>query len=577
MKTPGRFHFSIPFFMVCLVCLSACAQASLAATTSTDPRSAQEYVLVTANPLPTNTPFQPVQPTIALQVTDTLAPTLTLAPTATDIPTQVQTATAFPTQAPPRPTDTPQPTDTVSATETPANLATNPPVNTATALPSATTLPPAGIVSRPQYVISALMNYSAHKLTVSESVQYPNRTGAALPAIVLAVNSNLWNSVFMLQTLSVNDQASSNYTLSGQWLTVNLDTPLQAGQVLKIGLGYQLNLPYSAGKMENFGYTARQTNLVDWYPFVPPNLGGKWVLPDPYPYGENLVYEKADFRISLSFADPANPPVVAASAPASNDLPGKSNGTLVYALDNARNFTLSASTEYQVSSADANGVTIVNYYFAGDGGAAARVLDMTRLALLTYTNEFGPYPHQMLTVCETDLNDGLETDGLYFLASSFYRAYDGTVRNNLSTIAVHETAHQWWYGAVANNQATEPWLDEAMATYSEHVFYEDNYPNLVTWWWAFRVDSKNPSGWVDSRIYDTSTFSQYVNAVYFDGAHFLQALRDRIGDKIYFAFLRDYFARENGRISSANDFFSILDLHTNTDISDLIKKYFYYR
>jgi aminopeptidase N len=305
---------------------------------------------------------------------------------------------------------------------------------------------------------------------------------------------------------------------------------------------------------------------------VPPYIGGEWVLPDPAAYGENLVYEKADFRVSLSFADPANAPVVAASAPAALD-----QGALVYSLPNARNFTISASPEFLVSSADANGITIYNYYFAANADAAAMVLELTRMSVNTYSAEFGPYPHAALSVCETDLNDGLETDGLYFLASNFYRGFDGSVKNNLSIIAVHETAHQWWYGVVANNQAEEPWLDEALSTYSEHVFYEDNYPDLISWWWNFRIYSQEATGWVDTRIYDTSSFRAYVNAVYFNGAHFLQSLRDRIGDRAFFAFLRDYYARNNGRIASAYDFFAILDLHTSVDISDLVQQFFQYR
>ena len=416
------------------------------------------------------------------------------------------------------------------------------------------------------------MDYGGHIVTVSEAVVYPNRSSDALASIALAVNPNLWNGVFSLQSLAVNDQASSNYTLAGQWLTVNLDAPLQPGQAVKIGIGYQLTLPYSSSKFENFGYTGRQTNLIDWYPFVPPYSAGSWVLPDPYSYGENLVYEKADFRVSLSFADPANAPVVAASAPASLE-----NGVLVYNLPNARNFTISASPEYLVNTADANGVTIYSYYYPEDANAAANVLELTRLSVNTYSTEFGPYPHSALTVCETDLNDGLETDGLYFLARNFYRAYDGSVRNNLSVIAIHETAHQWWYGAVASNQATEPWLDEAMCTYSEHVFFEDNYPDLVNWWWNFRVYYYGATGWVDSRVYDTASFRAYVNAVYFNGARFFQALRDRIGDEAFFAFLRDYYARNNGRIATAYDFFAILDLHTSADYSDLIKTFFRYR
>jgi hypothetical protein len=501
---------------------------------------------VTANPRPTATPFQPVQDTpTALPVPPTLTPLASLTPTVT---------------VPPTPTLPPPPTGT----------ALPPP----TAIPGDTPIPPPppAAVDKPQYALTALLDYAGHTVTVSEVVLYPNRSAEALPKIVLGVNPNLWNGVFTLQALAVNDQPSSQYTLAGQWLTVAIDPPLQPGQTVKLGLSYQLTLPYSASKVENFGYTGRQTNLIDWYPFVVPYRGGEWVLRDPYPFGENLVYELADFRVSLSFADPANAPVVAASAPAAVE-----NGALVYQLPNARNFTLSASPEYQVTSADANGVTIYNYAYPEDASAAAMVLELTRMSVLTYSAEFGPYPHTALTVCETDLNDGLETDGLYFLARSFYRSYDGTVRNNLSVIAVHETAHQWWYGGVANDQALEPWLDEAMATYSEHVFFEDNYPDLLNWWWNFRVYSHGPSGYVDSRLYNNDNFRSYVNAVYFRGAEFLHELRVRIGDEAFFAFLRDYYTRNRGRIVTADDFFTLLNQHTSADYSDLLKTYFYYR
>ena len=533
-----RFPRSFWFFVFPFFLLTACSPALLTpSTTSTDPQPAIGYVLVTANPQATATPFQPVL------ATATLAPSLT-----------------------------PLPTLTATASATPPPSAT--PVTPPTALPSATPVPPPAPVAgdKPQYAISALFDYAGHVVTVSEVVLYPNRAGVALPSIVLGVNPNLWNGVFFLQALSVNDQPSDQYTLNGQWLTVNLAPPLEPGQAVKLGLSYRLTLPYSSSKYENFGYTSHQTNLIDWYPFVVPYRNGEWVLRDPYPFGENLVYEEADFRVGLSFADPANAPVVAASAPASLE-----DGVLVYNLPNARNFTLSASSEYLLSSADANGVTIYNYYYPEDANAAAMVLELTRLAVITYSNEFGSYPHSALTVCETDLNDGLETDGLYFLARSFYRTYDGTVRNNLSVIAVHETAHQWWYGGVASDQALEPWLDEALATYSEHVFYENYDASLLNWWWNFRIYSKSPSGYVDSRLYNNDNFRGYVNAVYFRGAEFLQDLRDRIGDEAFYTFLRTYYANYRGQIVTANDFFSLLSQQTSADYSDLVKTYFYYR
>lgn len=487
------------------------------------------YVLVTADSQASATPFQPAPST------PTPIPLPTLPPTST--PTPVPTATASPT---------PQPS----------------PAPVEAALPAP---------AHPQYTISALVNYGTQSVVVSQVIRYPNHSGETLPSLVLAVNPNLWKDVFLLQSLTLNG-APAEYHLESHRLTLPLNPPLPPGGVIEIGLAYRLNLPYSSTRHENFGYTWRQINLIDWYPFVVPYAGeGNWVLHDPHPYGENLVYPLADFRVRLTFTD-ANPPVVAAPAPARYE-----DGAFLYDFPNARNFTLSLSPHFLVTTDQAEGVTLYNYYFAEHAAAAARVLELTRQAVLTYSRLYGPPPHPTLSIVETDLNDGLEADGLYFLASSFYEAYDGSLRNNLSIIAVHETAHQWWYGGVASDQALEPWLDEALCTYSERLFYEYNAPASLSWWWNFRIYSYNPTGYVDWRIYDTASFRPYVNAVYFQGARFLESLRSRMGDAAFLAFLQDYYARHRGRIATAEDFFATLSAHTSTDFSDLIRTYFTYR
>ena len=69
-------------------------------------------------------------------------------------------------------------------------------------------------------------------------------------------------------------------------------------------------------------------------------------------------------------------------------------------------------------------------------------------------------------------------------------------------------------------------------------------------------------------------FVHTPNATYFQGAHFLEDLRARIGDEAFFAFLQDYLAQGNGKIVTANDFFRILSTHTSTDTSDIIRQYF---
>jgi aminopeptidase N len=174
-----------------------------------------------------------------------------------------------------------------------------------------------------------------------------------------------------------------------------------------------------------------------------------------------------------------------------------------------------------------------------------------------------------------DFNDGMEFSAFFFLSHDFYNLYDGSLNNYLIDVAAHETSHQWWFEQVADDQAEQPWLDEALATYSEHVFYETASPASVKlWWWPVRIDFYQPQGWVDIPIYAGGGFRTYTNAVYFRGAHFLDDLRTRIGDEAFFAFLQDYVVKENGKIATTADFFRILSQHTTTDYSDLVSQYF---
>ncbi len=521
-----------PLVILLFLILSACAPIL---------NASQPYYFVTAQSAPTLTPFQPGQATPA--------PTWPIPPSATPSPTAVPTLTA--THAPPTSTAL------QSGFESTPDLPETPASRNSDELPT--------------YNINALWNYTGRSLTVAQEIIYPNRSTDTLSTILLAVNPNLWHGTFALDSLTVNDQAISNYTLSGQTLTLPLPAPLAPGASLRIGLTYSLILPYSSGTFQNFGYTARQTNLIDWFPFVPPYFSGQgWVLSEPWTYGENFAYPLANFFIGLSFTE-ASPPTVAASAPAIQQ-----GNMLRYVLRGARTFTFSASYDFQATSSEENGITVTSYFFPEHYDAGQRILLETQAAIRTYQNAFGPYPHTSLAIVETDLNDGLESDGLYFLASSFYANYDGSAANDLVMIGIHEAAHQWWFGGVSNDQALEPWLDEALCTYSEHIFYEENYPNLLNWWYNVRIRYYGPSGYADTRIYNTNSFRGYVNAVYLRGALFLDDLRDRIGDEAFFAFLRDYYARHQGRIATADTFFAVLADHTS-NADDLIGSYFYYR
>jgi hypothetical protein len=484
-------------------------------------------VLVTPDPnsSPTSTPFQPAVMT-------------------PEPPTLISTFT------PPPATDTPLPTLEYTATTLASPTA-----------PSTS--------ARTQYTLYALLDYADRELGADETIRYTNQTGVALGELVLSVQPNL-RSGFTLENI-MRDGSPLNYDLNGQRLTVYLPQALEPNAQITLTMRFRISIPAKI-KEHPYGYDVDQVNLTDWYPFVVPYVMGQgWVLHDPGPMGEHLVYDAADFEVNVRTTETG---VVLATSGVPDPEP---NGEWTrYRLSGARSFAVSASDQFLVYDATAgtNAVRIEAYYYPGYETEGAAILNAAVRAVDIFEAKFGAYPYGSLSIIQADLNDGQEYDGLVFLATKFYNEYDGSARSNLIAIGVHEIAHQWWFGLVGSDQAMEPWLDEALCVYSEAIFYKFIYPNSHDWWWNFRVNWFGPSGYVDTNIYENPTFRAYVNASYLNGANFLEALNYRMGDDDFFRFLQDYTSRYGRGRATAYDFFAIARQNTTADISDLINAYF---
>ncbi len=449
---------------------------------------------------------------------------------------------------------------------------------------SSTSVPASGARSRTHYELEAVLDYFSHSVSVTETISYTNPVTTSLTDLLLVIEPNYWSGCFNLVSLTwQNGQPVQGYVLDKAHLQVPLPDPLNEGDSLGLSLVYQLVLPEIPAPSEDvrpvpFGYSARQVNLVDWYAYVPPFQVGKgWLAHPRWGFGEHQVYDVGDYDVQLSLAEPVEDLEIAASAPAA-----QVGNTNHYHLDAARSFAISASNEYLVQSAEVGDVTVYSYSFPYDQASGQQALTDTVKAVELFSRLLAPYPHTTLSVVEADFLDGMEYDGLYFLSRGFYNLYDGTPQGYLTFIAAHETAHQWWYGLVGNDQALEPWLDEAMCTYMEHIFYEQAYTDyqtssgesLLDWWWYYRVDYYDPSAWVDESLYDFALFRPYRDAIYLNGAKFLDDLRSTIGDQAFFDFLKDYASTEKYKITSADDFFSILKHHTSKNLDALMETYF---
>jgi hypothetical protein len=348
--------------------------------------------------------------------------------------------------------------------------------------------------------------------------------------------------------------------LEGVWLHLPLSATTAADKPLTVGFGYKLLLPvvepWAWAWRGTLGYTATQTNLGDWYPVLAwRSPGGQWVRHTPSPLGEYTTAPAADYSVRLSTADGQALPLVAGSGE-----PAACGADHCFTISGARFVAYVVAPGMEAITATTRaGQTVTSVYLPEHAAAGAAALKAATAALDIFAGRYGPIPQTTYTQVEGDFYDGMEYSGITFVGRSYYESYDGTPQNLLTIISAHEAAHQWWHTLVGNDQAAEPWLDEALATYSELVFMEAEHPEATTWWWVSRVYSYVPAGPVDGSIYEFLNFRTYVDGVYLRGAQMLQTMRQALGDERFFGFLRAYAAAHAGGVATGADFWQAYD------------------
>lgn len=417
-----------------------------------------------------------------------------------------------------------------------------------------------------QHEVVATIDYAAKTVQVAQRIQYTNVTDVAFPELVLNVETNDTPGILTVQHVSLAGR-DVQYGLNVNRLTIPLPIPMNPGCQVTVEMEFALDVPQigmgASAARGFFGYSVRQMNLGMWLPTVAPRMDNGWAVHEPFPYGEQTVWEQADWDVTLIVENANNDMKIAA--------PGE--GELVepfrwhYVHNSARDFTVSLSEEFSVErETTSNGITVELYHFGDtvrpvngttvDG--AAHALAAAVLAAEQYRSLFGALSSERIVVVQGDFPDGMEFSGLVFVSTNWFYAFEGGVQNFLTVITIHEVAHQWWYAKVGNDSAYAPWLDEAFSTYSEYIYFEEFYPQYREWWWSFRVAWYNPQGDVDSTVYDFDSGRGYINAVYLRGVQMLQNIRDDIGTEEFFDLLAAYAEAGNGVIATPELFWSLL-------------------
>ena len=212
-------------------------------------------------------------------------------------------------------------------------------------------------------------------------------------------------------------------------------------------------------------------------------------------YGEPFVTKATDeVRVSLT---PDRPMEIATSGRRT----GVDGLTQTFVAHNVRDFNFAASPKY-VTHTDTWGDVAVTYYTIKL--PLAKIQTWIIASLDRFSQRMGPYPYSDFSIAEVPTGPSMESPGMIWLTQT------AIARGTLKYLTVHETAHQWFYGILGNDQAIEPFADEAMAEFLTRDLIGHRASHCA-------------QSVLDLRVYDFSS-ACYYEVVYVQGDNYVEGL-----------------------------------------------------
>ena len=406
----------------------------------------------------------------------------------------------------------------------------------------------------PQYHITVRLDDASSMLrgVVKVTVPHPE------PVLIFRLYPNLANYG---GAMSVTDARIDDIPVSivplAEGTAVQLQRPVSpdvaAPETVIVDLAFEVNLNSGPGQDNStytlFGWDGPILSLPGFYPTLAVQQEGAWILDQPPEHGDVLFNEVALYQLDLIL--PKNLVVVASGITLNVIDNPDSSRTWQITGGPLRDMTVLAGP-FEAVSENAAGAVVTSYYLAGHEAAGQAVLAHAAASLRLYSETYGKYPYTELDVIEAPLNvRGMEYSGLILIGEDLYQDQ----REYLTFLVAHEVGHQWWYSLVGSNPYQHPWLDEGLTEYSAFEYYRGVFGQPAAeqilvgrWQIPFTVAAE---GGVDGRIdrpaqdFDPTS---YELLVYAKSALFFNALRQELGEDLYFQVIRAHFEENRYQI-----------------------------
>ena len=383
------------------------------------------------------------------------------------------------------------------------------------------------------YRATLKLTWASRAIWVDSTSTIRNTSGGPIDRVELnTIAARLGN--IRLRPVTV-DGTTVRASISDQTISVPLGGVLPAGATTRIRVRYGARLRADlAGSDWLFARANGIADVYRWLPWVSrriafdrPNHGDPFETPTSASVRVTVVTDRSLMLATTGDRVSVSPDGL----------------TQVFEASDVRDFTVTAATDYRTTSRQVGSTTVRAWFRPGTDGAA--LLDAASDAFSAIQARLGPYGYASFDAVQSAGGFGMESPGLIWIPT-------GTI-TNLRYQAAHETAHQWFYGIVGNDQAGDPFADEAAADFVARSVI------------GLHRASRCPTARLDLSIYAYSARC-YFETVYVQGGTVLDRARRLMGSSVFWAALKGYVTAHRGGISTTRELLQALDDATPLDL-----------
>ena len=452
--------------------------------------------------------------------------------------------------------------------------------------PAAPLAPEAG---RTLYRIRAALDPAQHRVEGHAEIAWTNRSSATVEDLYLYLHLNAfrnertlfargardglrgmhWRGTGSIELRSVRIGGSEplEQEEAETWVRLRPAAPIPPGATVQVAATFEARLPPVFART---GWDGTFHFVAQWFPKLPVlGTDGTWELRERHANAE-FHADHADYDVTLEV--PVGWTVGATGREVAPEPEAAAAGAERhrFVIRRAVDFAWAAWDRFVERREDLHGIEVRWLYPAGAERSRERQREVLAAALPLLRGWLGEPPYPFLTVvlppAGAEGAGGMEYPSLITTTSSS----KGPGYRDEQEVVVHELAHQWFYAAVATDEAREPWLDEAVVTWVtgaalDEIFGADrsvvSAGPLGIGYFASRracwrlADPGLPAGLAADAY---PSFDGYAAAVYCHGSLVLEALAAAVGRARVLRGLARYVGPHRFARATAEDLYAAL-------------------